>query len=252
VVTFHDLFVLTSEYSTPEFRSRFADQARAAADRADLLIAVSRFTADQLRDLLEVPPGRIRVIYHGVTPAPRASELAREPLILSVGAIQARKNIARLIEAFEQTPPEWRLAIAGSSGFGADAILARIERSPRRADIALTGYVPDRELERLYQRASIMAYPSLDEGFGMPVLDAMARGVPVVTSNRSAMPEVAGDAALLVDPTSADELAHALLRLCGDSDLRERLAAEGRRRAAEFSWERAARETLLVYRELLR
>jgi glycosyltransferase involved in cell wall biosynthesis len=252
VVTFHDLFVLTGEYSTPEFRTRFADQARRAAARADLVIAVSRFTADQVHNLLGVPEDRLRVIHHGVSPPPvEPAHTSREPLILTAGAIQTRKNTARLIEAFEQTPAEWRLVIAGSRGFGAEEILARIERSPRRPDISVAGYLPASELENLYRRASIFAFPSLDEGFGMPVLDAMARGLPVVTSNRSALPEVAGDAAMLVDPASTSDIAQAMLRLCSDSGLREEMAAQAKRRAAGFSWERAAQETWLVYRELL-
>ena len=120
---------------------------------------------------------------------------------MSVGAIQRRKNIVRLVEAFEQLASGWKLVLAGSFGFGSEAALQRIERSPRKQDIQVLGYVSDSQLEELYRRASIFAFPSLDEGFGMPVLDAMARGVPVLTSNVSAMPEVAGDAALLVDPT---------------------------------------------------
>jgi glycosyltransferase involved in cell wall biosynthesis len=252
VVTFHDLFVVTGEYSTPDFRARFTEQARHAAARADLIIAVSRFTADQVRDVLGVPDDRIRVVHHGArTPRPPISAVTREPLILNVGAIQARKNIVRLIEAFEQTPPEWRLALAGSRGFGADEIVARIERSSRRASIAVTGYLSADELERMYARASIFAFPSLDEGFGMPVLDAMARGVPVLTSNRASLPEVAGDAAILVDPAQTDELSSALRGLCLDPGLRERLAAAGKRRAAEFTWELAARRTWKAYRELL-
>jgi glycosyltransferase involved in cell wall biosynthesis len=252
VATFHDLFMMTAEYSTPEFRARFTQQARDAATRADLIIAVSRFTADQVRDLLGVPEARLRVVHHGaIAPVQPAIYSEREPLILHVGAIQTRKNLARLVEAFERTPAEWALVLAGSAGFGAAEIFERIDRSPRRAAITVTGYVAEPELERLYARASIFAFPSLDEGFGMPVLDAMARGLPVLTSDRSSLPEVAGDAALLVDPLRTDEIAQGLLRMCGDSDLREHLAAKGRRRAAAFTWAEAARKTRLVYRELL-
>ena len=126
--------------------------------------------------------------------------LPRENVILNVGAIQKRKNIARLVAAFETVAPEWRLVLAGSDGYGAEEIRARIAASPARERIAVLGYVTPEELAGWYARASVFAFPSLDEGFGMPVLEAMAAGVPVVTSNRSALPEVAGDAALLVDP----------------------------------------------------
>ena len=201
VCTFHDLFVISGDYSTPDFRERFAAQARAAAERSDLIITVSAFTARQVEQLLHVEPSRIRVIHHGARPAPTLATLPREPIVLSVGAIQRRKNIVRLVEAFENLGSEWKLVLAGSFGFDSEAARERIERSPRRRDIQVLGYVTDSELEDLYRRASILAFPSLDEGFGMPVVDAMARGVAVLTSNVSAMPEVAGDAALLVDPS---------------------------------------------------
>jgi glycosyltransferase involved in cell wall biosynthesis len=250
VSTFHDLFVLTSEYSSPEFRARFAQQARQAAERSDLIIAVSRFTAQQVEELLGVEPSRIRVIHHGAR-APLHISPARENLILMVGAVQKRKNVARLVKAFERMPPGWKLALAGSAeGYGAAAELRAVEESPRRRDIEALGYVPAAALEDLYSRARIFAFPSLDEGFGMPVLDAMARGVPVLSSRRSAIPEVAGDAALLADPEDIEELGAALNRLAGDEALRQDLARKGRERAAEFTWESAVERTWKVYEEL--
>jgi glycosyltransferase involved in cell wall biosynthesis len=254
VATFHDLFVMSGEYSTPEFRARFTQQARDAAARADLIIAVSAFTAGQVSELLGVDRGRIRVVHHGVrAPAAAPPEDAdRENLILHVGAIQERKNIARLVEAFERSPAGWRLALAGATGgYGAARILDRIQRSPRRSDIDVHGYASDATLERLSARARVFAFPSLDEGFGMPVLDAMARGIPVLTSNRSALPEIAGDAALLVNPMLADEIAGGLSRLIGSSDLRQSLRSKGIARAAEFSWDSAVDATWAVYRELV-
>ncbi|MGH9663610.1 MAG: glycosyltransferase family 4 protein, partial [Bryobacteraceae bacterium] len=210
VSTFHDLFVLTAGYSTPEFRARFDAQARAAAEKSDLIIAVSDFTARQVQGLLGVEPARIRVIHHGVHPpaADPPQDAEREDIILNVGAIQKRKNIARLVTAFERAAPAgWRLVLAGSAGYGSEEILQAIEASPRRPDIDVPGYIDAAELHSLYRRARVFAFPSLDEGFGMPVLDAMANGVPVLTSDRSALPEVAGDSALLTDPESTDEIA---------------------------------------------
>jgi glycosyltransferase involved in cell wall biosynthesis len=250
VTTFHDLFVMTAEYSSAEFRARFSDQARLAAERSDLIVAVSQFTAKQVEDLLGVEPSRIRVIPHGAR-APLHIAPAREDLVLMVGAVQKRKNIARLVRAFDRMPAGWKLAIAGSAeGYGAAMELRAVEESPRRRDIEVLGYVPAAALEDLYSRARIFAFPSLDEGFGMPVLDAMARGVPVVTSRRSAIPEVAGDAALLVDPEDVEELGAALNRLAGDEGLRQDLARRGRERAAEFTWEAAVERTWKVYAEL--
>jgi glycosyltransferase involved in cell wall biosynthesis len=129
--------------------------------------------------------------------------------------------------------------------------MARIERSPRRVAIAVPGYVDAAELERLYARASIFAFPSLDEGFGMPVLEAMARGVAVLTSDRSALPEVAGDAALLVNPEDVDAISSALVRLASDAGLRDRLAKQGMQRARQFRWEDAVGKTWEVYQELM-
>lgn len=251
VSTFHDLFVLTAEYSTADFRRRFADQARQAAERSDLIIAVSQFTAAQVRDLLGVEPGRIRVVPHGVHPPSAQQSVDRRPLVLHVGAVQKRKNLVRLVRAFSRLPPGWRLVLAGSAGFGAEEVFEEIERSPRRGDIEVTGYLGQARLEELYRRAALLAFPSLDEGFGLPVLEAMAHGLPVLTSNRSALPEVAGDAALLVDPEDEEGLAGALERLALDRELRERLAAQGLARAALFPWRRAVEGTCRVYEELL-
>jgi glycosyltransferase involved in cell wall biosynthesis len=252
VTTFHDLFVITGEYSTSEFRARFAQQARQAARRSDLIISISRFTAGHIEQFLGVEPSRIRVIPHGVRVPPEGTqETARQNLVLFVGAIQRRKNVGRLVRAFESMPVSWRLAVAGAAdGFGAEAELAAIERSPRKNDIDVLGYVSQAELQALYRRARIFAFPSLDEGFGMPVLEAMANSVPVITSRRSALPEVAGDAALLVNPEATDEIAAALLRLASDEAARDDLARRGRERALEFPWDAALTKTWEVYREL--
>jgi glycosyltransferase involved in cell wall biosynthesis len=251
VCTFHDLFVLTAEYSTPEFRARFAEQARRAAERSDLIIAVSEFTAGQVERLLGVERARIRVIPHGCGRQHAAPTVERERLILFVGAIQKRKNVTRLVEAFERVAAGWRLVLAGSLGYGGEAVLERIERSPKRANIETPGYVSEPELERLYARASIFAFPSLDEGFGMPVLEAMARGVPVLTSNGSALKEVSGDAALLVDPTDTDSIAEGLIKLTQDEMLRKKLTERGLQHSANFTWRGAAEQTVAAYRELI-
>ena len=250
VATFHDLFVISGEYSSAEFRARFTEQARDAAERADAVIAVSEFTRGQVISLLGVAPSRVHVVHHGVRQLDFPT-VERERVILSVGALQARKNIARLVEAFETVDPSWRLVLAGSAGYGSAGILARIDASPARERIAVTGYISPEDLAGWYAKASIFAFPSLDEGFGMPVLEAMAAGVPVVTSNRSALPEVAGDAALLVNPESAEELTQALGDLTLGEELRSALALRGVKRAGLFTWEKAVAETWNVYRTVL-
>jgi glycosyltransferase involved in cell wall biosynthesis len=254
VATFHDLFVMTGEYSTPEFRTRFTAQARDAASRADLVIAVSEFTRSQVVSLLGVDPAKVQVVHHGIRkllgPDLAPPDREREKVILSVGALQKRKNIVRLVEAFETLAPPWRLVLAGSNGFGAAGILARIETSPARERILVTGYVSPADLAAWYARAAVFVFPSLDEGFGMPVLEAMASGVPVITSNRSALPEVAGDAALLVDPDDSEAISQALRDLTLNVDLCREFARRGIARAREFTWEKAVRETWDVYRKL--
>jgi len=250
VVTFHDLFVMTGDYSTPEFRARFTAQARDAARRADAIITVSESTRRQVVALLGVPEARVRVVHHGARRLDFPSA-PREPVILHVGALQARKNIVRLVEAFEALDESWRLVLAGAAGFGAAEILERIARSPARSRISMPGYITPAELAGWYARATVFAFPSLDEGFGMPLLEAMAAGTPVVTSNRSALPEVAGDAALLVDPEDTAALASALRQLTGDAELRKELAHRGKARVQDFTWGKAVRETWDVYRDLL-
>ena len=252
VSTFHDLFVLTGDYSTPEFRARFAAQARDAASRSDLIIAVSRFTAMQVEELLRVPKERLRVIPHGVRFV-RGNDVPakREKIILHAGAIQKRKNISRLVTAFEAMEPGWKLVLAGSHGYGSAEILDQIDRSPRRLSIHTPGYVTDEQLRSLYSRASMFVFPSLDEGFGIPVLEAMANGVAVITSNRSSLPEVAGDAAILVDPENGEELLFAMKTLASQDGLRRELVTRGEARASTYTWQRAVEATWNVYKELV-
>jgi glycosyltransferase involved in cell wall biosynthesis len=251
ISTFHDLFVMTGEYSSAAFRARFTAQAVEAARNSDFIIAVSEFTANQVVSQLRFDRSRIAVIPHGVRLPPVISA-GRENLILFVGVLQLRKNVERLVEAFECLPYGWRLVLAGAqTGYGAASILERIAASTARDRIAVTGYVSSPELDQLYSRAAIFAFPSLDEGFGIPVLDAMAHGVPVVTSNRSALPEITGNAGLLVDPSNTDEISSALLTLMNDPSLREKLSAQGRERAAIFTWDRAVRATHQIYERML-
>lgn len=252
VCTFHDLFVMSGEYSTTEFRQRFTEQAKQAAARADLIIAVSGFTASQVESYLGFDRARIRVVPHGVRFRLDPGGDSRDPIVLHVGALQVRKNLLRLISAFERVARSpWRLVLAGSDGFGAEQIHARIAASPAQERIKVTGWVSDSELTGWYRRASVLAFASLDEGFGIPALEAMAQGVAVLSSRGSALEEVCGDAALLVDPGSEDEIATGLRRLIEEEALRNRLVTLGRSRASAFPWQRAVESTWRVYEELL-
>ena len=261
VATFHDLFAMTGEYSTLEFRQRFARLARETAARSERVIAVSEHTAALVADQLAFPRESISVIHHGVEPpeipAPecRRSVLrdlgVTRPFVLHVGSLQVRKNIERIVAAFESVSGSLDLVLAGGEGFGADRIVRRIEESPARPRIRMTGHVEDQVRATLYAEAEALVFPSLEEGFGLPVVEAFAAGLPVVASNVSAVAEVAGDAAVLVDPLDAEAIAGALERLITDSALRTELRAKGLARAQRFSWERCAAETWEVYRSLL-
>jgi glycosyltransferase involved in cell wall biosynthesis len=249
IATFHDLFVLSGDYSTPEFRERFAAQARGAAEGADLIIAVSAFTASQVEHYLKAPASRIRVIHHGVLPR-EIPKLPREKVILCVGAIQKRKNQAALVRAFRAAPADWTLVLAGSQGYAAEKVLSEIADSPAADRIRVTGYISDEEIANWYAKASIFAFPSLDEGFGMPALEAMAAGVPVIAGNRSALPEVCGDAAMMVDPASDEELAGSVELMTRDETLRSKLADRGKSHAARFRWADAVNLTSQAHKEL--
>jgi len=261
VTTFHDLFVMTDDYSTPAFRRRFTLFAEEAAAKSDHIIAVSHYTAEQVAKLLFFPRNRISVVHHGIERVPpipaedldafRREQGLEPPFILHVGAIQKRKNIECLLEAFERIEGPTRLVLAGGEGYGADRILDRIERSKSAARIRRIGYVDRRLLEYLYRSAAVLAFPSLDEGFGLPVLEAMSAGLPVVTSNRSALAEIAGDAALLVKPEDAHELRVALEEAMEEGPVRRRLIADGLEHQNKFSWMKAAHETMQVYRRLM-
>lgn len=252
VTTFHDLFVMTGEYSSAEFRARFRQQAVEAAARSDRIIAVSEFTAEQVEALLSVERSRVRVVHHGVRmPESPPGDEERENVVLHVGAIQRRKNLVRLVRAFEALPEGWRLVLIGSDGYGAEEVRRATVESPRREYIHAPGYLPATERDRWYARARIFAFPSLDEGFGMPVLEAMAWGVPVVVSNRGALPEVSGDAAVVVDACEQEALTEALRKFALDGTLRQEYARKGRQRARRFTWDAAVRRTWAVYQELL-
>ncbi len=251
VVTFHDLLVLNADYSSAEFRARFTAQAKEAAARADLIICVSGYTAAQVESHLRVERARLRVVRHGVRFRLEREGMEREPVILHVGAIQRRKNLLVLIEAFERSAPApWRLCLAGSAGYGAEEVFERIARSPARERIDTPGWVDDEKVALLYARSSIFAFPSLDEGFGIPVLEAMACGLPVMASNRASLPEVCGDAGLLLEAGDVEAWAGWLARWIADPRERATRAGMGKERAAGFSWGAAVEGTLGVYEEL--
>ncbi|MGZ5299842.1 MAG: glycosyltransferase family 4 protein, partial [Actinomycetota bacterium] len=173
------------------------------------------------------------------------------PYVLSVGTLEPRKNLVRLVRAYRQVAPDvpHALVLAGMPGWRTEALEAELAR-PGPGTIVRTGHVSDDALDALYRGADVFAYPSLYEGFGLPVVEAMAHGVPTLASNTSSLPQVVGDAALLVDPTDVSEIAEGLARLLTETAPADDLRQRGLQRAATFTWAATARATLDVYRQL--
>jgi glycosyltransferase involved in cell wall biosynthesis len=176
------------------------------------------------------------------------------PYILYVGSIEARKNITRLLEAYAQIrgwSQKWKLVIVGATKWKYSPIFDTLQQLQLASAVHFTGHVADEDLPALYNGAAVFVFPSLYEGFGLPVLEAMACGVPVVTSNCSSLPEVAGDGAILVDPRDVNAIAAAIRRVLEELDLATGLRAKGLARARQFTWERTARETIAVYKKVM-
>ncbi len=266
VVTFCDMtFLLYPELHQAVKRAYFPAMMRWSARHADRLITISESTRDDLARLWGVDPGRMTAIplaagaeYRPAAPEAIAAACARHGLrpggyVVYVGVLEPRKNVDALVAAFGLAAERLQgldLVIAGKRGWMYDRIFAQVEALGLAHRVRFTGYVAQADLPGLYGGARLLVYPSRYEGFGLPVLEAMACGVPVVTTNVSSMPEVAGDAALLVDPDDVAGLAAAIVRLVDDPALARELARRGRERAAGFSWERCAEETRRVYEQV--
>jgi glycosyltransferase involved in cell wall biosynthesis len=236
--------------------------------RADHVLADSESTRADLVELMQIPLDQITIIGAGVdenfklesAPEILAHVRARYQLpdhfVLSVSTLEPRKNFTGLIAAFEQmavsSVTDLHLVIAGGKGWLYDDIFAAAETSPLRERIHFAGYVADEDLPALYSLATLFAFPSRYEGFGIPVLEAMACGTPVVCADNSSLPEVAGDAALLVEATDTEALADAMHRLSIDASLREGLISRGYEQARKFTWEKSAGRLLHVYRRMAR
>lgn len=232
------------------------------ARRADRVVAISEASAVDVERHLQVPAERIDVIPLGYEPSSRGEPtpepglrarlgVPEGPILLNVAAKKAHKNQMRLIEALpvvRRQVPEAQLVLAGAPTPYEQALSGRARALGVDTAVTLAGYVDEADLEGLYAASDAFVFPSLNEGFGLPVLEAMARGLPVVTSDRSALPEVAGDAALLVDPESVDQIAAAAVRMLVDEPLRERMIAAGSRRVNEFTWDGTAQLTLETWR----
>jgi glycosyltransferase involved in cell wall biosynthesis len=241
VVTFHDLAVLRHPETFNRWTRTYSRLALPRVARAARrLIAVSEFTRRELLELLDVPEEKVRVVPNAVGPPFAADgDAAAGNYVLAVSTLEPRKNLPRLVEAFQRAHLNGcRLLVAGARGWGG----VQVDGDA----VSWLGEVGDEELARLYRGARCVAYVSLYEGFGLPVLEAMACGAPVVAARTGAAEEVAGEAAVLVDPLDPDAIAAGLAEAL---DRREELRAQGLERARAFSWADAARATVEVYRE---
>lgn len=255
VVTVHDLSFITN----PEWHRRRDSEYHAIALRrsvaaADIVIANSHHTAMMVRDVLDVPDDRLAVTHLGVGPpqTPSAGWVGPSgPYMVFVGTIEPRKNLLRLLAAFRTARLECRLShrliIIGKRGWKDDDIVAAVDACTREGWCTWVGYASPGDMAATLAGADALLYPSLDEGFGLPPLEAMSAGVPVLATTAGAVPEVVGEAALLVDPLDTDQIAAGISNLAQDAVLRARLAALGLERARKFTWAATASGTLSAY-----
>ena len=267
VVTVHDLSFVRFPGAFRAFNRVYLRWiTRLSARRAAQVIAVSGSTRDDLVRLFGLTAERVTVVHNGVTEdfSPAAEdevEAFRQAkglpsrFVLYVGTIEPRKNLVRLVDAYAQLPPPIRknapLVIGGGKGWFYSQVFQRVADLGLEGSVIFPGFLPIEELPWWYRAASLFVYPSVFEGFGLPVLEALASGTPVITSNTSSLPEVAGDAAILVDPRDASALSNAMLQVLSDRSKAEAMRELGTVQAAKFSWQRTARETEAVYKSVL-
>ncbi|HEU4935426.1 MAG TPA: glycosyltransferase family 1 protein [Vicinamibacterales bacterium] len=254
VVTVPDLYFLDRpEHTAAEIRRDYSSLAESHVRRADGVVVISRYTGRQVAQRFEISPDRITVCYPGKPSWSRRPDPAVRGPVLFLGTVEPRKNVARLIEAYaavldrrHDTP---NLVIAGRLDIPRDELLSRAPAgASHSARVSFAGYVDEAERKRLLSTASMLVLPSLDEGFGIPALEAMTIGLPVIASNRGALPEVVGDAGILIDPEDVRAWAAAIERLLSDDYLRRSLSAKGIEQAERFSWDSSADALYGAYR----
>lgn len=259
VVTIHDLAYFMPEYNAYKFFDTLYMKfmIRSSCKRADKIIAISNNTKKDLINILDVPEEKIKVVYEGVNSKykiisdKKSLENIREkyhlhdPFIFYAGSISPRKNIKMLISAYQKLPKDinMNLVITGNKLWNNKKEMVLIKQNPR---IKLLGFVPEEDLPYFYNLASLYIYPSLYEGFGLPILEAQACGCPVICSNISSLPEVANNSAILIDPYNEDEITKALIKIITERGLREELIRKGLQNIKRFSWINTAKQTLEV------
>ncbi len=265
ILSIHDLcFLRHPEWASPKIVGPFQRTIRKHAHEADKVIACSESTKREIVDLLELPEDRIQVIYDAadvlfqpVDPVLAQKQIEEAlnitfPYLLFVGTREPRKNLGGLLEAFSKADIPHHLVIAGGAGWNSNDLQEQVTRLNLADKVHFTGYLNDRALfPALYSAAAAFVFPSWYEGFGLPLLEAMACGCPVIASNATSMPEVGGDAALYVSPQDTDVWAKNLEQVTGDDALRQSMRLQGLEQAKRFSWQQCAEETLNCYRSVL-
>lgn len=253
LVTIHDLTPVRFPELCSPTSLRYPALIRRAVARGAAVHTVSRAMAEEVMEFFDVAPERVHVIHNGVTPlsVPRTPHDSAPPYILAIGTVEPRKGLPDLVAAFDrvaESDPDIRLTIAGPAGWGEDAVAASVREARHAGRIRRLGWTDDRS--SLIANARVLAYPSLYEGFGLPPLEAMSLGIPVVASSAGAIPEVVGDAAVLVAPHDVAALAEGLLTVLQDATTRDRLIAAGSERAGLFTWAKAGEQLAQLYRTL--
>lgn len=269
VITIHDMSHRIFPQYHPRRRVMILRAFESRLRQADRIITDSEHARQEIMELLRVPEERVEVIYLGAASHYRPMNISEKQLkdlqfrynlpeqfLLYVGTLEPRKNLERLIEAYylyrqEEPASELKLVLAGGKGWLYESIFSRVEELHLQQEVIFTGYVDSDDLPCLYNMAMAFVYPSLYEGFGLPPLEAMSCGTPVISSNAASIPEVVGEAGILIDPCQINDLAEAIFRVAESASLREEMSRQGLERARGFSWKKCAVETLQVYRDCM-
>ncbi|MCL5407564.1 MAG: glycosyltransferase family 4 protein [Patescibacteria group bacterium] len=267
VVTVHDLvFLRFPEHRGKKLTNYYLKRHKIAVQNSKKIIVPSIATKNDLQEFLKVEPGKIQIIYEAADE--RFRKIKNNAIvnrivgryfdpklkyILSVGTLEPRKNLKTLVAAYAILPytlrQEYKLVLVGAKGWNNSELYQSIKNLNLKDDVIFTGFVLDEDLPYIYNKASVFVYPALYEGFGLPPLEAMACGIPVIVSNDSSLPEVVGSSAILLDEKNEEEIAQAIKEVILKEKLRQKLATRGLEQAKKFSWEKAAKESLKVLEE---
>ena len=264
IITVHDIVVaLKEDYTSKKFKKSQFPKLLKAIRKSDHIISVSEFTKNELVKYLPVEPEKITVVHHGIDteifkPTEKNKAFIKkydlpEKYLLFIGNIEKRKNLFNIIKSFEKIiakEKKLHLVLAGKNGYGGEEIREFINRSSALSNIIQLDYLPNTELPLLYQHAELFFFPSFYEGFGLPILEALACGCPVITSNMASIPEAGGDAVEYVDPFDINDITEKTLNLLNNITLKNELIQKGFIHAAKFSWELCAEQTMDVYKRV--